>query len=292
MSPYKFDVLVIGGTGFIGEYLVAKLVRLKFKIAVFHSGFYEPLANPAVQYFKDDANGHIMEELVSCSKDIVYLAPPISGLLDRFLASVSSDLTRTVLYASTVLLYKGGAIPEKENGLLLPLTSYAKEKYSEEEKILSFSSQNPKIKVIIARLGNVYGDVKNRGLIQQVFQSFFITDKSDGVVISGEGKQIRDFIFINDVAEALTLLLDSPKVSTGVVNVTTGVGHSLLEVIKLIEKITGKKIIYRFGPPVSETFSIIGDNSKLKSLIERTPRTDLETGLRETYKRYIMNFKK
>lgn len=293
MPSSKFDVLVVGGTGFIGEYLVAELVRLNLKIAVFHSDFYESPFSSAISYFRDDIAGNTLENLISHSKNLIYLAPPVSGLLDRFLTSISSsESTRTVLYISTILLYKGGLISQKEDGPLLPVTSYAKEKKIEEDKMISFSGKHKNIKVIIARLGNVYGDIKNRGLIREVFQSFFKKDKSEGVVISGDGKQIRDFVFVDDVSQALTRLLITPGISTCIVNVTTGLGNSLLEVISKIEKITGEKVAYKFGQPVPETFSVIGDNSNLKSIIGWAPGTDLESGLRKTYKRYIMKNRK
>jgi nucleoside-diphosphate-sugar epimerase len=280
----KFEVLLIGGTGFIGEYLLKELS--KTRTAVFHSGKNTYVSSPNVFYFCDDNGEFFFDEMVRQVSKIVFLAQPDKTLLNRVLSAIGDDDKKALLYASTLMLYKGGKRPQRETDELLPITSYAKQKYEEEQILGKFSESRKNIKIIIARLGNVYGDVKNKGIIGIVFDSLF--KKGKEIILSGDGLQVRDFIIVDDVAKTLALLLKTTKKRLDIVNVTTGKGHTILEVIKKIEKITGKKVSYRFGPVSEETFSIIGDTQKLESLIGTRGTMTLDEGLHLTHKRYMM----
>ncbi len=145
------------------------------------------------------------------------------------------------------------------------------------------------MRIIIPRLGNVYGDVKNRGLIALVFQSVYSKKEKKDIVLAGDGLQVRDFVFVDDVASALVKLLCVGKDDIGIVNVTTGIPSTLLSTVEKAQAVVNKKIAYSFGPAVQETFSVIGDNEKLFALTSWRPETSLEEGLRITNGRYIVH---
>jgi UDP-glucose 4-epimerase len=132
----------------------------------------------------------------------------------------------------------------------------------------------------------VYGGVKNRGLTGLIFESLFRQPKE--ITLSPDGSQVRDFIFIDDVVKALRSLLMSSRSGLMTVNVSTGKGTSLLELVRKIEKVSGKKVHYHFGPDVNETLSVIGNNSSLLSHIGWRPSVSMEQGLRDTLKQYMI----
>jgi UDP-glucose 4-epimerase len=264
-------ILIIGGSGFIGEHLVSELTVSGRKVSIFTRNSSEPL-----------------EEMISKSSAVVFLAPPDHGLLKQALLAVATYTVGTFLYSSTVLLYKGGGEPEKETGEIFPVTEYAKKKHEEEKIISDFKKEHPEINVLVTRLGNVYGGIKNKGFIGRIFEQLASEGEKKEIIIAGDGTQMRDYVFVDDVAKALALLLIRNE-KANIVNVSTGIGHSLLEVIECVEKTIQKKIVYRFGPEVSETHSVVADNTKLKKILTWTPETSLADGLRKTHKRYIVN---
>ena len=219
---------------------------------------------------------------------VVFLAQPNQDLLKKTLDAVSKNAVKTFLYTSTLLIYKSGENEKKEEDQLSPITEYAKNKLEEEKIIFNFKNNYPNINVIVARLGNVYGDIKNRGFIGLVFEQLFEKSEKKEIVVAGDGTQIRDFVFVDDVARALSkLLLNNEKCDE--INISTGIGTTLLQIIQHIEEITKKKVIYHLGPKAIEADSIIGDNTKLRMFVKWSPDTPLKDGLRKTYERYMLN---
>jgi UDP-glucose 4-epimerase len=283
----KFDTVVVGGTGFVGEYLVSELVSAGQKVSVFHAHAFKENRLPSVFYFRDNDSPRLLEEVIKASDKIVFMVQPNINLLKRVLKYIPHNSNKTFLYTSTVMIYKGGKNPQKETGKLFPINSFAKEKYKEEKIVSAFAAKHKKMPVLMARIANVYGGLKNRGLIGLAFQSLF--EKKE-IIIAKDGGQTRDFVYVDDVAKALKMLLAVAKNGVCVVNISTGAGHTLIEMVKMIETVTGKKITYNFGPSVEETYSVIGDSAKLKSIIE-WQASSLKDGLAETYKRYIIQNK-
>ena len=268
------NALVIGGRGFIGEHLVSELLKYGGDVSVFDKDSSEPI-----------------ETAVSRASRVAFLAPPGTGLLPRVLAAVSKHAVPTFLYASTALLYEGGKEARKETDPLLPMTEYAKKKGEEEALVRGFMEGHPDANVIVARLGNVYGDKKNKGVIGLAFDQLSGNGGGKEIVVAGDGMQARDFVFVDDVARALSGLLAN-NTKAGVVNITTGSAITVLQAIRYIEEMAQKKIAYRFGPAVTEPHSLVGDTTKLRTLLAWAPSTTLQDGLHKTYGRYMINTEK
>ena len=187
---------------------------------------------------------------------------------------------------STLLVYPSLLKRQSETATLDPMTKYEQEKVKE-EKLLSEFTKNNNIQLTIARLGNVYGDVKNKGIINYIFLSFF---KGNPLTINGDGKQIRDYIFIEDVISYLKLLVEKKQnVQNEIINLCSGIGVSIIEIVKIIEKIVKKKIQYKLGKPVIEKNCIIGENLKIVKLLNRRLKCDIKKGLNKTYLNYLKN---
>ena len=99
------------------------------------------------------------------------------------------------------------------------------------------------------------------------------------VVIFGDGKQERDFLFVSDAVEAIVETLNYQGPSD-VFNIGSGKAHSLLEVVGLLEKTLGQKITVEFKPAETNVVrALSGDISKAKEVLGWRPQVSLEEGL-------------
>jgi nucleoside-diphosphate-sugar epimerase len=105
-----------------------------------------------------------------------------------------------------------------------------------------------------------------------------------------DGRQLRDYLYVKDVASALVEILNSG--TTGVINISSGSGTSINELINKIASILGRPDLVKFGAIKkrdSEPDSVIGDNAKLLSKTKWEQKYSLEAGIRETIDWYKKN---
>lgn len=104
------------------------------------------------------------------------------------------------------------------------------------------------------------------------------------IEIWGDGQSVRDFIFIDDVTEACSRLIDIPK-DSGTYNLGTGTGHTLNEVLHIIKDISNAEptIIYRPSRRI-DVREIVLDTSKLEERLQWRAQTTLEEGISRTWK--------
>lgn len=283
-------IVIVGGTGFIGEYLVRALAG-KVEIAVVYQGG-EHMAVENVSYHETAGRSlrAALADVLSGADTLAILTPPAPGLVAEILAAVEARKVSHILYSSTFLLYRGGAKPQKEDDPLEANTPYEEAKLAEENMIREWGRMHPERAITIARIASVYGDVKNNGVIGKLMRSL-ITGES--VSLAGGGSGVRDFIFVEDVARALAaLLLRETKPGIEVFNVTTGKGYAVSDVVAAIERMTGKRPPTLDAPAVDETPSVIGDRGKLAAAAGWQPQYDLEKGLRKTYQNFLVKFNK
>lgn len=258
-------VVVFGGKGFIGEYVVAELERRGEHYAVVDSR----------------TSPDKVDEYLTRATHVIWLVPPSPEVL-RPTAERCTLMPgiSTFLYASTALLYGDSEQPQAEDAPLRPLTVYENAKYAEEGIVRETFAAQPE-KLLIARLGSVYGDRKNKGIVGVAFQRL-----TAGTVlrVNGDGTQRRDLIHVEDVARSLITLLFSG--TSGVYNVSTSVGTSLLDTLDMIRDITGKELAVAFGPAIPEKHAIVADNAKFMRLAPNCRLQSLREGLTKTYDTY------
>ena len=281
----KCKVVLVGGTGFIGEYLSASLSKKNISLSVISKN--PPLQNrisnnksSTVKYFQIDAanDGQKFGEVIKNADCLVLLNQPEKKVLENLIEFGSG--VKKIVYASTILLYEDSNIPLSETSPLNPTTDYDQTKF-EEENILSEYAKKQNIILSIARLSNVYGDIKNRGIVQKIFSSILNNKK---FIINGDGNQKRDYIFVEDVVLYLEdLILLSENKPIDIFNICTGDGTTINELISNIEKVTKKKLLYQKGPSIKEKKVLIGDNQKIIELTGKKPFYNLEDGLKKAY---------
>lgn len=143
------------------------------------------------------------------------------------------------------------------------------------------------IQVGIARIFNIYGENGALGESAHVvvaLMSKAIRYPEEEFIVWGDGKQSRDFLYVQDCVEALLLLEEKVSTPSVVVNIGSGKAVTIGSLAEQIIKISGKKIQPKYDPnkpvgPISRT----ADITKAKAILGWQPKVNLEEGLRRTY---------
>lgn len=288
--------LVTGGAGFIGSHLVNRLINDGHKVIVIDNlseGKKENL-NPKAKFYKLDICD--LEKIIPLFKGIDYVfhlaaIPRVSlsvekpiethrvnvdGTLSVLYASYKNNVKRFIFASSSSVYGNQKTLPLKETMIPNPLSPYGLQKLIGEMYCRLFSNLYG-LETVSLRFFNVYGPGMNPEGAYALAIGKFLKLKKEGkpLTIYGDGKQTRDFIFIDDVIEALVLVMKSKKIGNGeVINISYGKNYSINYVAKLI----GGKKIY-LPPRKGEPKHTLGDNFLAKKLLNWQPKTSLEEGI-------------
>lgn len=293
-------VLVTGGAGFIGSWLVDSLIDKRHKVAVvdnLSTGDKKNLNRRAKFYEADITNLSSILEIFGKEKPeyVFHLAAQISVRDSKLNPEKNNQInifgSRNLLQACIVEKPKkfifsstGGAIygegceiPTPETAKANPKSNYGKSKLIIEKDLNQLREQG-NLDSVILRYSNVYGPRQNflgeAGVIA-IFTNKLLSGES--VTINGTGTQTRDFIYVKDVVEANLLAM---KLS-GTYNVGTGKETSVNKLLK--------KFSYSFEKIDKEYGKFLSSEQKrscldaTKLMKERwSPEYNLNSGLRET----------
>lgn len=196
----------------------------------------------------------------------------------KILNYLSKRKIKKFISFSSILLYdvKKIKLPVDEKQEINPFVNdYVFSKYLSEEVVRFFYNKVPSI---IIRLSNVYGYTR---LVRPDFVPALIQKSLSGKEIKiWSDKPKRDFIFSEDAADAIIKLLDTDY--TGILNLGTGTMNSCKEIISIVEKLSGKKVISE-NKKVWGPMEFNSDIALLKKLTDWKPKHSLEEGLTKTY---------
>ena len=198
--------------------------------------------------------------------------------IKKILTYLSKREIKKFICFTTVLLYDANKmiLPVSENQKIDPyINDYVFSKYLSEEIVRYFSSKIPSI---IVRLSNIYGYSRliRPDLVPTIMQKIFLKDE----IKIWSSKPKRDFIFVEDAADAVIKLLNTDH--NGVINLGSGEMNSIEKIINYVEKLSGKKIISE-NKKVSGPMELIVDISLIKRLTGWRPAYSLEEGLEKTF---------
>ncbi|MEN3188886.1 MAG: NAD-dependent epimerase/dehydratase family protein [Atribacterota bacterium] len=297
------DILVTGGAGFIGSWVVDQYLQQGFSVAVvdnLSTGSRKNL-NPRASFYEVDitagedlkkvfamerpryVNHHAAQINLrySVENPLFDALVNILGSLNVLEMSIHFGVER-VIFAST-----GGAIygevsvlPVAEDVSPTPLSPYGVSKYAV-EKYLEYYRVIQGLDYVALRYGNVYGPRQNpegeAGVIA-IFVSRFLQGKP--CIVFGDGTKTRDYVYVEDVARANVLALSAPS---GVYNIGTGRETSVLALLDLLKGISGKEVSWSFGEEKKGEINRIALSSeKAKAVLRWLPQVSLEEGMRRT----------
>ena len=251
---------VTGGAGFIGSYISKLLLEKNHDVLILdnmHTGKKENLHNSdKLEFHQIDVRDYSLLEnhlqkidgifheagltLVpeSFEKPDEYHDVNVNGTENIF--KISKKLDVKVVYASSSSVYgKTEKIPIKENDPKNPINPYGKTKVEKDNLAEKFSKEG--CSIIGLRYFNVFGKGQT-GTYAGVITKFLEGLKNKTApIIYGDGKQVRDFISVEDVASAnLQAMLSDTKY--GFFNIGTGVPTTILELAELMIKISNYNI--------------------------------------------------
>ncbi len=290
-------ILVTGGAGFIGSHCVEALLTAGHQVVVIDnlSAGKREYVHPQATLVEADIRSDDWPEKVGNFEAVIHLAAQknlrtaindplydadiniIGGL--KVLQAAHQHKARFI-FASSAAVYgvQNGKISEAAP--VQPVNPYGITKLTM-EMYLQFYQQTYDLPVTILRFSNAYGPRQDplgeAGVLSLLLNAIL---GRGSFTLNGDGLQTRDFIFVTDLTSALTKGLEHE----GIYNIGTGVEHSLLEAISLIEGIHGSKLDYAIGQAITgEVRTSVFDSTKAKDQLDWQASVALEQGLRQTY---------
>ena len=200
----------------------------------------------------------------------------------EILRTRKSKLKRFVFSSSAAVYGDEPTLPKREESVIRPLTPYAIDKFASEKMAMIYNLLYD-IPTSATRFFNVYGPNQNPESPYSGFISILVDrlKNEKELTIFGNGEQTRDFVYVEDVVNALLLIATSDKSRGQVYNVGTGLRITLNDLVKLSQEITGKKISIKFDKErEGDIRDSISDISKLRS-IGYEPNVDLALGMKK-----------
>ena len=280
--------ILFGGSGFLGPVILKKnpdiisIGRTKPPLEIKNEHIHlksldnlqslDSIEFDKVIFLIGSSNHHEINKSITMGLD--YNLYPTKKILNY----LSKRKIKKFISFSSILLYDVNKIklPVNEKQDINPFVNdYVFSKYLSEEVVKFFYNKVPSI---IIRLSNVYGYTR---LIRPDFVPALIQKSlSDKEIKIWSDKPKRDFIYSEDASDAIIKLLDSDY--TGILNLGTGTMSSCSEIVSIIEKLSGKKVISE-NKKVWGPMEFNSDITLLRKLTNWKPKHSLEEGLKKTY---------
>jgi len=298
-------ILVIGSTGFVGRSLLARLSCVFPEIYTIarHDDKLEKLPN--VYHHRSSLdNSVLLKKILPRCRVVFHLASettPGSSILQPALEAVNNllpslrflECLQEYSHLSLIYVSTGGAIygdtgkdKVSEDMPLFPLSYYGAGKAALEKFIFAYSRQTGNTALIL-RPSNIYGPgqvyKQGFGIVPTIFNHQLLRKP---LQVWGDGKTTRDYLYIDDFVDfCLLLLAKIASEGTGkIYNIGSGQGTTLIELVSMIEEITGQRIPRTFQPARTvDVRRIVLDNSRINRRFHWTPQNDLRKGLKKTW---------
>ncbi|MEA4811500.1 MAG: NAD-dependent epimerase/dehydratase family protein [Anaerolineaceae bacterium] len=299
--------LITGGAGFLGAALANRLVRQGHKVRALDDC---SAGNPAnlhkdVEFTKGDINEKpLLWSLLQNVDCVFHLAARVSvpesqlypgdynrvnvsGTVTLMEAIRDTGIKRIVMASSGAVYGHQDEVPYRETLEPHPQSPYAVSKLSAEYYVRQIS-QTVGTEAVILRIFNAYGPgqrvTPSHPPIIANYLYHAITNGS--IVIHGDGTQTRDYIYVDDVVNAMTAAATASKVDQEIINIGSGAETSVLELVRLVRDITQRKPEEIFNQHKSGGIDrMCADITKAYEKLNYVPMTNLELGLRLTIER-------
>lgn len=313
------NILVTGGTGFIGINLIQRFLSLNISNirATIHKT--EPIINDdRIEYVKCDLLK--MEDCKKVVKDIDFIfncaaethgaaiikSNPISMVTPNIImnaqileASYISGVNKFVFISSNAAYPPTGTVPTKEEDMFNgdPYDAYFgvgwMKRYT--EKLCQFyDTLNPKMSTVVVRPSNIYGpfddfDFATSHVMAATIRK--VIEKKNPIEVWGDGNDVRDLIYIDDFIDGLLLATEKLN-KLDPINIGYGKCYSIKEILQIALEIDGSnntQIIYDSSKPSMIPIRLI-DTQKAEKLLNFKAQTDIREGIKKTIDWYKQQY--
>ncbi|NBB84409.1 MAG: NAD-dependent epimerase/dehydratase family protein [Alphaproteobacteria bacterium] len=308
VRPPRRRYLVTGGAGFIGSHLVDRLVADGHHVRVLDdlsTGRRDNLPRGPELVVGDVSDPEVVAVAVDGCDGVFHLAAVASversrddwlgthrvnqsgtiAVFDAVRHAVSSGRSVPVVYASSAAVYgESGALPLVETAPTAPTSAYGADKAGSElhARVAWTAHRVPSIGF---RFFNVYGPRQDgrspySGVIS-IFAERIV--RGEPVVLFGDGRQTRDFVYVSDVVAGLVAGMMTAGPGARVYNLCSGRGTSILGLLETLETVCGRQAVRRHEPRrVGDIERSVGDPRRYQERFGLIPEVALAAGLRQT----------
>lgn len=299
--------LVTGGGGFIGSNLVRAILARGKRVRVldnFLTGFRENLRDVvgAIELLEGDIREPAACRAACRDAEIVFhqAAVPsvprsmedpqtsfdvnVAGTHNVLMAAKEAGVRRLVFAASSSAYGAGEDLPKREAMPVLPVSPYAAAKAAGELLASAFTRAFG-LQTISLRYFNVFGERQDpTNQYAGVIAAFAARMLRGGrPVIYGDGRQSRDFTYVENVVQANLLAADAPQVGGEVVNIGCGKAVDLRAIVRVFNEVLGTRLEPVYEPSrAGDVKHSLADISAARRLLGYEPRVHFDEGLRKT----------
>lgn len=299
----RMRVLVTGGAGFLGSALVARLVTLGHSVRVIDdlSAGGDPARLPAdVSFSRGDVNDvprlwsllqgvecvYHLAARVSVPESLRYPrdynAVNVGGTVSLLEAIRDVGVRRLILASSGTIYGNQPEQPVRETMVPDPQSPYAVSKLAAEQYVCTIGRLWG-IDTVCLRVFNAYGPGQQLPVAHPPVIPYFMHQILAGgsLVVHGNGAQTRDFVYVDDVIDALVRATEVALPACRVINVGSGVETSINALVRLLEDVTGREAHALMVPDQSQgVMRMCADLTRAGALLGYAPKVTLEDGLR------------
>jgi nucleoside-diphosphate-sugar epimerase len=313
----RMRYLVTGGAGFIGSNVVDELVRRGHEVTVLDDLSAGKERNLERVWEKitlrvgSITNLAAVQESCKSADYVIHLAARtsvpksvldpletnginIDGTLNVLVAARDANVRRVVYAASSSAYGETPALPKMETMQPEPISPYGVTKYVGELYAQVFGRVYG-LENVSLRYFNVFGPRQDPTSQYSGVLSRFMLALIEGspLTIYGDGEQSRDFTYVENIVDQTLRACEAGGASGKVFNGGTGVRITLNEVVRLLEKIVGRKIPVKYEPARSgDIRDSQADISLAKKVLGYSPLVMFEAGLRRTWEWYRASYGK
>lgn len=310
-------VLVTGGAGFIGSHICDELVKQNYRVRVidnFVTGKMENIEHllNKIELVKGDIRDKKLVTKITKGVDYVLhqaalrsvprsIDDPVStndvnitGTLNLLIAAKEAKVKRFIYASSSSVYGDTKELPKKESQLPQPISPYAVSKLTGEYYCYVFSKTFG-LETVSLRYFNVFGPRQDPESKYAVVIPIFIYSglKNKPFEIHSDGKQSRDFTYIDNVVNANILAMTSKNVSGKVFNIACNDKHSVLEIAHTVSKILKIKPKFIYKPKrAGDVRHTLADITLAKKFLKYKPLVNFENGMKKTVEYFKKEFAK
>ena len=282
----SYRVLILGGTGFLGRNLANALTSEGLDVSVYD--VCKPVStNPMVNYTQGNLQDFDKISKIIDAKNINVVVHMVSTIipgstLDQYINNCkivqlstipimdycAAKNIRMVYFSSggTVYGVKGGIISENEP--VAPISYYGLSKIQIED-LIHFYHRRYNLEYLIIRPSNPFGPGQNlygkQGLIAVILGRIL---KGESVIVYGDGSVVRDYIYIDDFIFYVKELIKK-DIKNETINIGSGIGTSINQIIKIVEEVSGEKIeVENVQSRMDDVPKMILDTTRLHNFIK------------------------